>query len=134
MADHLPFGDVELMLTEHLAADDRLVVTVLPPDLKAQLVTKKAVRVTRSGGLANETGTVDNPRVALLILAERDPAAPRAAFDLARQIEAELLNLPAHTAAGRLDSARVESGPTAFPWTDPDIAAVQLICRLSTRR
>lgn len=133
MVDHLPFGDVELMLREYLGPRG-LVVSTLPSDLKTKLATQKVIRVNRSGGLANATGTADAPRVVILVFAKRDSAVPRAAFDVARQIEADLLNLPARTAAGRLDSMRVESGPTEFPWADPEVAAVQLICRLSTRR
>lgn len=131
--EHAPFGDVELMLREYLAPRG-LVVSTIPPDLRAKLATQKVIRTTRAGGLANATGTVDNPRVVILVLALRDAAQPRGAYDTARQIEADLLNLPAATAAGRLDSMTVESGPTAFPWTDPEVAAVQLICRISTRR
>lgn len=133
MAKHAPFGDVELMLREYLK-DRGTVVSAFPTDVKKALQTAHLIRTTRTGGLANDTGTVDNPRVAILVLARRDRATPRAAFDTARQIEADLLNLPALTAAGRLDSCRVESGPSAFPWSDPEVMAVQLIVRLSTRR
>lgn len=133
MADHAPFGDVELMLREYLGPRG-LVVSTLPPDLKTKLDTQKVIRTNRAGGLASADGTTDNPRVVILVFALRSTATPRAAYDVARQVEADLLNLPAVTAAGRLDKVTVESGPTAFPWADPEVAAVQLIVRLSTRR
>lgn len=130
---HAPFGDVELMLRGYLTPRG-LVVSTIPSDLKTKLATQKVIRANRSGGLANAEGTTDGPRVSIIVFSLRSSAAPRAAFDVARQIEADLLNLPALTAAGRLDSMRVESGPTEFPWPDPEVQAVQIICRLSTRR
>lgn len=128
-----PFGDVELMLEEYLTPRG-FVVTSTPKDLKTRLADGYVIRVQRVGGGETRNATVDAPRIAVQVFALRSSAKPRDAHDGAAQVRADLLNLPAITAAGRLDSARTESGPTELPWPDPEIAVVQCIYRLATRR
>lgn len=134
MADREPFGDVELMLLEYLAPRG-YVVTSTPPDLKTRLAAGYVIRVARVGGGESGNRTSDTPRVNVQVFALRSAAKPRDAHDGAALIRADLVfNLPAITENGRLDSGETESGPTAFPWPDPEITVVQMILRLTTRR
>lgn len=133
MTNHAPFGDVELMLMEHLA-NLGYVVTSTPGDLKTRLATGYVIRVARVGGGESANGTTDNPRVNIQVFALRDSTKPRDAHDGAAAVRARILNLPAITTAGRIDSGETESGPTTFPWPDPEITVVQQIYRLATRR
>lgn len=128
-----PFGDVELMLEDYLG-DLGLVVTQVPIDLKDRLESGYVIAVNRNGGGESANGTVDNPRVRVAVFALRSAAKPRDAHDGASLVRQRILNLPAITPFGRIDSGVTEAGPTAYQWPDPQVAAVQQIFRLSTRR
>jgi hypothetical protein len=133
MAGHAEFPDVELMLMEYLAPHGYL-CTATPPDLQDRLSSGQVIRVNRVGGGESKNRTVDNPRVQVQVFALRDASDPRAAHDKASAVRTALMNLPAITAEGRLDSAVTESGPTDFPHPDPPVVRVQMIFRLSARR
>lgn len=139
MGNHEPFPDVELMLTGKGEDAGYLTprgycVTSTPPDLKTRLAAGYVIRVARVGGGESKNRTVDNPRVNIQVFALRSAAKPRDAHDGAELVRGDLMNLPAVTPWGRIDSAETESGPTAFPWPDAEITVSQCVYRLQTRR
>jgi hypothetical protein len=139
MAARTAFGDVELMLVGDGTDPGYLeefgsCFTSTPPNLKDLLAGGAFVlRVARVGGGESSSKSSDEPRVNVQVYALRSADAPRAAHNQAAAVRAAMFNLPALTKWGRLDSATTESGPTEFPWPDPEIQVVQQIFRLSTR-
>jgi hypothetical protein len=133
MSDHAPFGDVEMMLLEHLAPHG-YIVTSTPPDLRERLNTQNVVRVVRAGGGENATATEDQPRVVIHVHVLRDSTVPRKGNDAAEAVRTSLMNLPAITSHGRLDKATTESGPVSVPHPDSEVERLQMIFRLRTRR
>ena len=134
MSRREPFGDVEVALVEFGEASSwGYVVTSTPEDLYNRITAGEfVVRVGRQGGSDSSNATVDVPRVSVQVFGRREG---RVVHDHAAQIRADLLSLSGYvTAAGRLDSAETESGPTVFPWPDEEVLAVQMIFRLRTRR
>lgn len=134
MAGQRVFPDVEVALEEYLG-DFGMVVTLVPLEHKQLLAdgTPAILRVNRSGGGESANKASDEPRVSVQIFTLRSADDPRRAYRVAADVRAHILNLPAITAAGRLDSASTESGPTTIPWADPEVHVVQMVFRLSTR-
>lgn len=132
MSAHGVAVDVEVALVEFLDSFADYIGTFTPIDLQQRVQRDEfVVRVGRVGGGDTKNATTDNPRVSVQVYGRREA---RVVHDKAAEIRAALMNLPAITEAGRLDSAETESGPVTFPWPDPDVAAVQMIFRLATRR
>lgn len=124
----MAFPDVEVALIEYLS-DLGYCVTSTPADLKSRL---PVLRIQRIGG--GNTKTDDQPRVSVQAFVAADYLNPRAALDLADAVRNRLTHdLPAITAAGRLDTSETDSGPVKVPWPDVEVNVVQAVYRLTTR-
>jgi len=118
--------------------------TVTPEDLMDRIAAGgKVLRIRRIGGGA--TRKTDEPRVSIQVYMLRDADHPRAAHEVAFDIEdlvdalgssAPVIEVPAEYGGGRVifDSGSKDSGPVELPWPDPAVQVVETLYRISTRR
>jgi len=118
-----PYIDTEAAVVALLA--DFTPGTRTPVDLRDRL---PYVRIYRIGG--TDDGVTDAAQVAIDVF-----GVTRAeAWQVARTVQATMLDRPHATSAGVVDRVRTATGPTEAPYTDTTIRLVTATYEVQTRR